>query len=73
MNPNKFYSEKSALLTALLAQVQSCRHTLEAIQRLDATSAHGADSDVLHLDQLTDDLAKLTEGLRDAVDAMVRP
>jgi hypothetical protein len=71
MNPNKFYAEKSALLTALVGQLQSCKYTLEAVKRLEAISPNGEDSDVLHLDQLVDDLQRLTADLRDAVDALV--
>lgn len=70
MNPNKFYAEKSALLTALVGQLQSCKHTLEAVKRLEATSPNGEDSDVMHLDQLVDDLQRLTVDLRDAVDTL---
>ena len=73
MNPNKFYAEKSALLTALIGQVQSCKYTLEAVKRLDAMSPHGEDSDIVHLEEVAEDFSKLVESLRDAVDAMVRP
>lgn len=73
MNPNKFYAEKSALLTALCGQIQSCKYTLEAIKRLDAMSPNGEDSDVVHLEQVAEDFFKLTEGLRDAVDVLVKP
>lgn len=69
MNPNKFNSEKSALLTALSAQLQSCKYTLEAIKRLEAVSPNGEDSNVLHIEQLIDDVQRLTIQLRDATDA----
>ena len=71
MNPNKFYAEKSALLTALVAQLQSCKHTLEAIQRLEAAAPDGQDPNAVHLEQLLDDLQKLASDHRDAVDALV--
>ena len=69
MNPNKFAAEKSALLTALGAQLQSCKYTLEAIQRLEAVSPLGEDTNVKHLEQLVDDVQRLTLQLRDATDA----
>lgn len=69
MNETKFRDEKSALLTALAGQIQSCKYTLEAIKRLDVMSPAGTDSNTLHLEQLVDDLHKLTVSLRDAMDA----
>jgi hypothetical protein len=69
MNPSKFNSEKSALLTALSAQLQSCKHTLETVKRLEAVSPNGEDSNVLHIEQLIDDVQRLTIQLRDATDA----
>lgn len=69
MNETRFRDEKSALLTALAGQIQSCKYTLEAIKRLDVMSPAGTDSNTLHLEQLTDDLLKLTTSLRDEVDS----
>jgi hypothetical protein len=71
MNHNKFYQEKSALLTALAAQITSCRYTLEAIGRL--TPPPNQPDDAKHLSDLTADLLRLTEELRDVTDAMVVP
>jgi hypothetical protein len=65
----KFRDEKSALLTALAGQVQSCKYTLDAIRRLDVMAPNGEDTNVVHLEQLVDDLHKLTVSLRDSVDS----
>jgi hypothetical protein len=73
MNPNRFYQEKSALLTALAAQITSCKYTLESINRLDKMSPTGEDDEVKHLAEMAEDLLRLTENLRDAVDSRVVP
>ena len=71
MNHNKFHQEKSALLTALAAQITSCKYTLEAIGRL--APGHDQTDDVKHLNDLIGDLLRLTEMLRDAADAAGEP
>jgi hypothetical protein len=73
MNPRKFLEEKSALLTALVGQVQSCRYTLDAIRRLEAMSPLGEDGEVRHLEEMLEDLSGLVTGLRDEVDRKVMP
>lgn len=73
MNPRKFLEEKSALLTALVGQVQSCRYTLDAVQRLEAMSPLGEDAGVKHLEEMVADLRALVEALRDDVDRRVVP
>jgi hypothetical protein len=73
MNPRKFLEEKSALLTALIGQLQSCSYTLDAVRRLEAMSPLGEDGEVRHLEELIDDLRGLVVSLRDDVDRKVVP
>jgi hypothetical protein len=42
---------------------------LETVKRLEAVSPNGEDSNVLHIEQLIDDVQRLTIQLRDATDA----
>lgn len=63
-----FLSQKSALLTVLLGQLESAETTLDQIQKLENASTSSPDHDTLAVQDMVADAHDLVEQLRDAID-----
>lgn len=66
-----YHSQKSALLTVLLGQLESAETTLDHIQKLENASVSSPDHDTLALQDLIADAYDLADALRTAVDRKV--
>lgn len=63
-----FLSQKSALLTVLLGQLESAETTLDQIQKLENAATSSPDHDTLAVQDMVADAYDLVEQLRDAID-----
>lgn len=67
MNKERFNHDKSALLTALLAALDTCHRIHETLQRHEATNPNPT-GDINAINDMLNDVTSFVEATRDAVD-----
>lgn len=65
---NDYHSQKAALLTVLLGQLESAESTLDQIQKLENEATTSPDHDTLAIQDLVADAYDLVESLRNSLD-----
>jgi hypothetical protein len=70
MTSQQFYQRKSALLTAVMAQLNDVETLLDKLEALEIGHSSQPDHDTLAISDLISDAYESTEALRDAVDVL---